>query len=165
VIKLGILVSFLLNVVPPELIQMRNLYEKLDKNETHTRALDQLAKNSSAISANLKNAYLAVTYMALSQYQNNPVSKWKGFNEGKNRLEKIIQADSSSLEIRYMRLSIQQHAPGILGYNSSITKDKRFLILNLSLLKKSDSDLFVRIYTYLLIKCKLSDEDKRLINT
>ena len=143
---------------------MRNLYEKLDKNEKVTRELDQFAKTNTTVPSSIRNAYLAVTYMALSQYQNNPVSKLKGFNEGKNRLEKAIQTDTSSLEMRYMRLSIQQHAPGILGYTSHISKDTRFLITHLNSLKKSDPDLFVRIYTYLLIKCKLSNEDKRLIN-
>lgn len=164
-IKLCIFVFlFCFNSVPTDLIEIRNLYEKLKDSEENTLALQNVAVKSISISPELKKAYLAVTHMALAQYKISPIYKWKAFSEGKERLEEAIKADSSDLEIRYIRLTIQQHAPSLLGYNTKINSDRNFLIANLPAIKKSDLDLFARIYTYLLIKGNLTELDKQFIN-
>lgn len=150
--------------MPADLIQMRNLYEKLKDSEENTLALQKVAKQSTTISPGIKKAYLAVTCMALSQYRVSPVYKWKAFNEGKATLEEAIKEDSTALEVRYIRLSIQQHAPSLLGYNTKIKSDRNFLVTHLNSIRKNDPDLFSRIYTYLLIKGNLSEQDKKRIN-
>lgn len=155
---------FFFNALTADLIQMRNLYEKLNNSEKNALALQQITNNSTSISSSLKQAYLAVTHMALAQYRVNPVYKWKAFNEGKTILEDIIKRDTSALEIRYIRLTIQQHAPSLLGYNTKIKSDRIFLISKLSSLKNNDPDLFARVYTYLLIKGNLTEAEKILIN-
>jgi hypothetical protein len=160
-------ISFFLvcfNTVPSDLIQTRNLYEKLKDSEVNTLALKKVVATSTSISPGIKKAYLAVAHMALAQYRVSPIYKWKAFNEGKAALEDAIKEDSTLLEVRYIRLCIQQHAPSILGYNTKIKNDRDYLVSNLNALKKDDPDLFVRVYTYLLVKANLSQAEKNLIN-
>lgn len=57
----------------------------------------------------------------------NPASKLKYFVLGKNLIEKAIVSSPKSVEIRFIRLSIQKNSPGFLGYSSSIQKDTEFI--------------------------------------
>lgn len=57
----------------------------------------------------------------------NPVSKLNTFNEGKRNIEKAIKSDPNSLELRFVRLSVQKNAPSFLGYSSEIEEDERFI--------------------------------------
>lgn len=57
----------------------------------------------------------------------NPVAKLRTFNQGKSNIEKAVLMDPNSPEIRYIRLSVQQHAPGFLGYKDAIAEDVEFL--------------------------------------
>lgn len=154
-----------LSTVPTDLIQTRNLYEKLKDSEENTLALQKVVSTSSAISPGIKKAYLAVAHMALAQYRVSPIYKWKAFSEGKASLEEVIKSDSTLMEVRYIRLTIQQHAPSLLGYNTKIKSDRNYLVSHLNALKKNDPDLFARIYTYLLLKNNLTETEKNAINS
>ena len=47
-------------------------------------------------------------------------------------LEGVIKKDPSNYEVRLLRLSIQENAPKITGYNKDIEEDKKFILTNYS---------------------------------
>jgi len=49
------------------------------------------------------------------------------FKSGHKKLEAAIQKDSSNTEFRFLRLMIQEHVPGILGYKSEMDKDRLYI--------------------------------------
>lgn len=49
------------------------------------------------------------------------------FKEGRIKLERTLDKDSLNVEFRFLRLMIQEHAPGILGYKKELGKDSRFI--------------------------------------
>ena len=57
----------------------------------------------------------------------NPISKLKLFKKGHKLLEAAIKEDPNNTEFRFLRLMIQENAPGILGYNVNEEKDSEFI--------------------------------------
>lgn len=55
-------------------------------------------------------------------------SRLKTFKWGKAWLEEAIATDPDNAELRFLRLSIQERTPRIVGYKGNIEADKAFLI-------------------------------------
>jgi hypothetical protein len=51
------------------------------------------------------------------------------FKSGHKKLEAAVKKDSSNAEFRFLRLMIQEHAPGLMGYKSDIARDKACILL------------------------------------
>lgn len=65
--------------------------------------------------------------MIQAKYAFNPFVKYERFKSGKALIEQAFQRDSTNLEIRLIRYSIQSNLPGFLGYHSDLNKDKLFI--------------------------------------
>ena len=85
--------------------------------------------------------------MIMAKYYLNPYSKLSSFSEGKSFLESSIEKDTANVELRYLRLTIQNNAPSFLGYKSKVDDDRNFLTSSLSKLK--DEELKTIISKYL----------------
>jgi hypothetical protein len=57
-----------------------------------------------------------------------PTSKWQHFVRGRDLLEASIKRDPANVELRFMRFCTQVNTPSVLGYKSSLSTDKQFLI-------------------------------------
>jgi len=53
--------------------------------------------------------------------------KLKIFKSGHAKLESAIQRDPGNVEFRFLRLMVQENAPGILGYKKEIDKDSELV--------------------------------------
>ena len=49
------------------------------------------------------------------------------FKDGHRKLEGAIKKDDDNAEYRFLRLMIQEHAPGILGYKDDLKKDSAYI--------------------------------------
>ena len=81
-----------------------------------------------------RNAYLGALTMKSAEHKFSPISKLSAFNQGKELLESAILSEPNNAEFRFIRLSIQENCPGILGYSSNISTDKTMLIKKYALL-------------------------------
>lgn len=162
----GFIVGFFIffGTVSPDLKKMRSNFALMNKQEDAVNTIKEIALTSKEVSVNLKRAYYAAAEMTSAQYKINPAAKIKVFNSGKKILEATILADTTDLEARYIRFTIQQNAPSFLGYNKSISSDKNFIINHLNFFKSNDPELFSSVYAYLLTYGKLSSQEKALIN-
>lgn len=142
---------------------MRVLFEELNKSKTSAIHLKTVSGNCQNVTPSVKQAYQAAAEMALSQYKSNPISKISAFNSGKKLLEQSILSDTANIEIRYIRFTIQDNVPFILGYNTEKARDKLFLINKIRSIKISDPDLYSRVCTYLLVRTKLASHERTLI--
>lgn len=70
-----------------------------------------------------KEAYLGAVLMKKAGIVVNPADKLSLFNQGHEKLEHAIQIDPSNAEYRFLRISIQENAPNMLGYNRNIDED------------------------------------------
>ena len=74
-----------------------------------------------------KRAYVGALTMKKAGLVKGPSKKLGLFKDGHKQLEDAIQKDTSNAEYRFLRLMIQEHAPGILGYKKEIEKDSQYI--------------------------------------
>ena len=78
-------------------------------------------------SSNLKNAFLGAMIMKRAGIGGNPVYKLWLFRKGHGLLEDAIKENPSNIEFRFLRLIIQENAPGFLGYDDSKEIDSKYI--------------------------------------
>ena len=74
-----------------------------------------------------KDAYQGALLMKKAGITSGPQKKLNLFKEGHKKLEAVLNKDSTNTEFRFLRLMIQEHAPGILGYKGELEKDRLFI--------------------------------------
>lgn len=89
-------------------------------------SLDTVTKNSPLLLA-YKGAVSAVR----AKHAYSPYSKLSYVKEGYGYLNEAVTADSSNLEIRYLRYSIEFNIPSFLPYRDHLQKDKASIITKL----------------------------------
>ena len=81
-------------------------------------------KNNNSVSV---QAYLCAVEMKQAEYAFNPMTKFKIFNKAKRKLNLLIETNPKNIDLRYIRLLLQESTPSILRYNDTIEEDKIFL--------------------------------------
>ncbi len=87
-----------------------------------------LLKLENEKSSSIKAAYKGALFMKKSSFLKPPARKIDLFNKGMLLLESEINKFPENVEYRFLRLSIQEHAPKILKYHKDIKKDKEMII-------------------------------------
>jgi len=75
-----------------------------------------------------KDAFAGALMMKRAGLLHGASQKLKVFKAGRLKLDAAITRESDNAELRFLRLMIQENAPGILGYNDDLEKDKDFII-------------------------------------
>ena len=104
----------------------RAAYYKAMESESKTLVDAQISELNSA-PADVKNAFLGAMIMRKAGIGGNPASKLKLFKRGRALLEEAIAKDPKNAEFRFLRLIIQENAPGVLGYKYDVQKDSEFI--------------------------------------
>lgn len=119
-----------MSVAVPNLSEVRTHYmtaaESLANSNKFSELLSSVDKSDSKILVAYKGAATALNakYAARDQKKAN-------FIEGVSLLEFAAKAEPNNLEIRLIRLSIQENTPKILNYKKNITTDKAFIMQHL----------------------------------
>jgi len=82
--------------------------------------------------------YKGAVVMAEGRHAANPFRKLSIFNEGKALLDSAITLDPKSVELRFLRLSIQVNVPRILGYSGQVAEDRAFIDRNLASVRSDE---------------------------
>ena len=110
-------------------------------------------------------AYEASAKALVAKHSWNPITKITSIKESMNLLNKAVDLDKMNLEIRFLRLYIQNSLPDYLGMKDNMEEDKKLIIGNLDWLDHSglNADIIKYIVGYLSssIVCT-SDEQKVL---
>ena len=101
--------------------------------------------------------YKGAIQTVLAKYSYNPFCKYRNCKQGLNSMNLAIAASPESLELRFLRLSIESNLPKFLNMAIHVNEDKSKIF---SLLPKSqDTDLNKRIVDMLLAKKLCSREE------
>lgn len=107
-------------------------------------------------------AYYGGVQALKAKHAFNPISKLSHLISGLNRLEEALNKSPDNLEIRFMRFSILDHVPGILGYSEEREADRDKICA--LLLKKDYSSLNYEIQKgiaeYMISSERLNGEQK-----
>jgi len=93
----------------------------------------------------INSVYLGALYIKKSSFQKTPKDKIIVFNKGKELIENAIKLSSENIEMRFIRLMMQEKSPRILKYNTDLVDDKNLIIKNYSSL---DNTLQIIISDY-----------------
>jgi hypothetical protein len=74
-----------------------------------------------------KEAYEGALTMRKAGLTGGPKVKLDMFKSGHASLENAISKDQKNVEYRFLRLIIQENAPGILRYHHDIEKDSKYI--------------------------------------
>ena len=77
--------------------------------------------------ADARNAFLGAMTMKKAALGGSPTTKLSLFKQGHKMLEAAILKDPNNAEFRFLRLMIQENAPGFLGYKSDEQKDSEYI--------------------------------------
>lgn len=80
-----------------------------------------------AASINEKEAYEGSLLMRKAGLLKKPEEKLKAFKTGKIKLETAMLDDSDNGEYKFLRLTIQEHAPRVVKYNKELEKDAKYI--------------------------------------
>lgn len=115
--------------VPQEAFDKQAFYSVMASGQL--REIDRELKSVDASEIPEKGAYGGALLMKKAGLVALPKDKLKDFRLGATQLETAISKDSTNAEYRFLRLSIQEHAPRIVKYSTDIQRDKAFIRLHL----------------------------------
>ncbi|MEO9967089.1 MAG: hypothetical protein ABJF11_14920 [Reichenbachiella sp.] len=128
-----------------ELLRKQYLDAAIDKSK-----LELLVESCQKLDTTTKSSekgYCTMIHFLKAKNAFSPYKKLDEFNQGKKKLDELIAKDSTDIELRYLRHSIQVRVPWFLNYHDDIEQDQKFMSGNLD--EVSDSIAFNLIYEYL----------------
>ncbi|MGK2863237.1 MAG: hypothetical protein ACSLE0_15000 [Chitinophagaceae bacterium] len=144
---LWLVIPFNNGTMEPDLVAVRKMYQEAARNEKACQkllfSLNSFDENNNPLLA----GYKAGAKMMMARYAFNPINKLSYFSNGRRLLERSIQKDSKTLELRFIRFTVQTQAPKFLGYHHAINEDRIFIKNSIDSL--TDQDLKKIILSFL----------------
>jgi hypothetical protein len=76
---------------------------------------------------NIRQAFMGAMLMKKASFRAPPAIKLRLFKQGNKMLESAIRQDPQNAEYRFLRLMVQEHAPGVLGYKYDVQNDCEYI--------------------------------------
>lgn len=137
-----------------DLEALRNSYAKANSSNANTEAFINLAEKQFGSDAVTSGYKAAAQIMEAKIAKKNRKALVKN---GATSLESIIKNNPNNIELRLIRLSVQENIPKIVGYRGSIKDDKAFLIDNYS---KQNATLKSYVKKFAMQSKSFSDTEK-----
>ena len=153
--------SILIFSLELNIIDVRNNYKEAVISKSKAFILNDnlkdVTKNDDQRFVAYKGAVIALT----AKYQKGAKLKGDTFKNGVNLIEYAVAQNSSNIEIRFVRLSIQQNSPKFLKYNNNIEVDKKFLLKNFNQIKSAELKEYLK--GYILESENFTEDEKNVI--
>ena len=117
--------------------EIRKLYIKAYDSETSSKEFAKKMEGVSVEGNIVLSAYKGASLAMISKYEKKVGQKIKTFKEGAKLIESSITSQPENVELRMIRLSVQENVPKIVKYNKNIAEDKEMILkkIYISLLK------------------------------
>ncbi|GGF26048.1 hypothetical protein [Flavobacterium limi] len=112
----------------PDLAAIRKMYADVTKSENNAKEFVAKLSGVSNNDDKILVAYKAASILLESKFEKKLGEKIERFKEGAKLLEATIKSDPSNIEMRMIRLSVQEDVPAITGYKKNIKEDKKFIM-------------------------------------
>jgi hypothetical protein len=141
------IVSFILTAaLTPKLSQVRADYGDAMGDAEKVNTLHQKLATVTKADNKVMVAYKGAVMTAMAKHSKSKKEKKDFFKEGVGLLEYAVGQDPKNIEIRTIRLSIQENAPKFLRYHANIDEDKEFILKNYKTISSTEIQEFVRKY-------------------
>lgn len=143
-------------------IDISELRKQFPEANTDVAVVDDLYDQLSFVSLSENPKLIAYkgAVLALKSKNSKTVEEKKSFfRESVEFLEQAIKNGSEDIEIRCLRLSVQENAPKVVRYSQNIDEDKLFILKHYH--DQKDTQLKVFIKNYVLGSSSFTEEEKR----
>jgi hypothetical protein len=138
--------------------EVRKQYEKATEDKKICENLYSRLSVTDTESDVILMAYYGAVSAIMGNHTKEPAKKLKYFNAGRRLLEKSVHLDSTNIETRFLRLTIQANCPATLNYNKNISSDKTFILDHIE--ENKNAEMKKRIAGFLLNATFTSPEEK-----
>jgi len=143
-----------------ELKELRADYPKANLDETVTDALHKKLLAVSKTDDKTLVAFRGAVTTLKAKFATGFKDKKNFFKEGAELLEFAVASEPKNIEIRCLRLGVQENAPRIVGYKKNIDEDKQFIVDHYK--ANTDKDVRKFIKGYVLLSEAFTDAEKQL---
>ena len=127
-----------------DLTEIRTAYRSAAESEVLTKTLfDDLTAVGKSDDPVLI-AYKGAVGTMMAAYADELNEKKQFFKDGRELLEYAVATAPDNVEIRCIRLSVQENVPKITGYRKNQEEDKAFILQNYASMKDADARAFVK---------------------
>lgn len=140
---------------------VRQTFKEASINKAKTEALNKMLSGVTTTSTSTLLAYKGAALALKAKYEPKIKQKKDLFINGVTLLESAIKRDTTAVEPRLIRLSIQEHSPKFLKYKTAITRDRAFIISKFKSIKHKSLKKIVA--DYISQSKAFSNEEKALI--
>ncbi|MDR7369731.1 hypothetical protein [Flavobacterium aquidurense] len=144
----------------PDLATIRKMYTDVTKSESNAKEFSQKLADVSNSDDKVLVAYKAASILLDSKFLKKLQDKIDRFKEGAKLLESTIKSEPNNIEIRMIRLSIQENVPGITGYKKNIKEDKKYLTDHYA---EQNNALKDYLKDFILQSKSFSDKEKQFV--
>ena len=121
--------TFFLLFQSSEIESVRKSYPTAGQSKENAAKFETITEKSGT--TNVAKGYKAASQIIKAKFEAGKNRKTLLTN-GIKSLESAVNSAPNDIELRTIRLSIQENLPGIVGYKSKIKEDKNFIINNFS---------------------------------
>jgi len=100
-------------------------YKAMEENNK-TLVNDQLSELEN-VPDGVRQAFKGAMLMKKAGFRAPPAVKLRLFKQGHKMLEAAIRQEPDNAEYRFLRLIVQEHAPGALGYKNDVQSDCEYI--------------------------------------
>lgn len=108
---------------------LRTTYFKAVKSEQATQRLFKMCEGQTDTECIV---YRGVAFTLKANYTYNPFKKLEFFNQGTELIDLALKLEPKNVEFRFLRLTVQEGSPSMLGYKDQISEDRKFVVNNIS---------------------------------
>lgn len=144
----------------PDLATVRKMYTGVTKSESNAKEFSEKLATISNDDAKILVAYKAASILLDSKFEKKLKDKMNRFKEGATLLESTVKSEPNNIEIRMIRLSIQENVPGITGYKKNIKDDKNYITAHYA---EQNSALKEYLKDFILQSKSFSEKEKQFV--
>jgi len=158
-ILLAVLVTMTFQLYSQDLEQIRTEYPFAENSEQITQRLNEAIASLPADNMILMG-YKGALKTLQAKFARKVRDKKKFFKEGVGLIEEAIGTNPENIELRYIRLTVQENAPRIVGYSGDIEEDKNFIINNFG---STASKLKTIIKNFAMVSSNFNEGERALL--
>lgn len=141
-----LLISFLTLTASMSADSVRELYKNASKSKANSEEFYNKLKSVKNTDNVILLGYKAAAIALKSRFEKPVKSKKHLFLKAKALLEKQIERDPNEIELRLIRLSIQESVPKILKYKQNIEEDKDFIYKNIAAITNMEKSNYIKAF-------------------
>jgi len=149
-------------LVSPKLSQVRIDYVQAINNKEKAVKLHADLSEVSKKDTKVLVAYKGATLTLMAKYAKSVKDKKTFFKEGASLIEWAVSEKPNDIEIRLVRLGVQENAPKVVKYRKNKEEDKQFLLTHY----KEITSITLKMYVkgFIMQSSSFSEDEKLLFN-